>query len=120
MAGRRPVRLAPLLPGQGPAGRAVVVHVRRLLRVRLAQGRVLHRRLRSRRQQGREVHEENRLHGSGARKGERNNVSAGAHTFFRGVGQRDPVSAVGLRLGIYYVLYVHKLHILGLEGSGGV
>lgn len=70
VAGGRRVRPAPFLPGQGLAGRAVVVHVRRVLRVRLAQGRVLHRRVRGRRQQGRELHEESRLHGPRARKGE--------------------------------------------------
>lgn len=72
MVGGRRMWIAPLLFGQRLAGRAVVVHVRRILRVRLAQGRVLHRRVRGRRQPRREVHEESGLHGSGARKGERN------------------------------------------------
>lgn len=64
------MRTSPFLSGQGPARRAVVVHVRRILWVRLAEGRVLHRRIRGRRQQGRKIHEKSRLYGPGTRKGE--------------------------------------------------
>lgn len=70
MADWRRVRPAPFLLGQRPAGRALVVHVRWIFRIWLAQGSVLHRRVRGRRQQGRKIHEKSRLHGSRARKGE--------------------------------------------------
>lgn len=72
VAGGWRVRSAPFLPGQRPAGCALVVHLRRILRVRLAPGRVLHRRVRGRRQQRREIHAKSQQHDSGALQGKQN------------------------------------------------